>query len=272
MAPASRISPSQPPLNFEHPYLDTGGKPPKKRELGLFDLFVFKMFGCFTPDDLPPPNLNATIYQAGAKSSSSSVTLASTNTANTTVTSTTAPPLPPSPAVSVPCSQPALMHQSSNMNFKSKRRSSRADARSKQSIWPDKMIESPRIVMERTQFVEQRVEERKRQAERQREQHHQGTDEKNTQSSSNDSTSVKSSSGPRSVDKPLSGRSRSQEVSSPTEVIHDFRKVSLKSARTNDTTPSAPPNVAPTSNVDESVVSSSLTGRVSRLSAMFEQQ
>lgn len=64
MSPGKRVSSSQPPLNFQHPYLDNKlARKPQKRELGIVDLFVFKMFGCFTPDDLPPPNPDAPVYQ-----------------------------------------------------------------------------------------------------------------------------------------------------------------------------------------------------------------
>lgn len=276
MEPTSRITPSQPPLNFEHPYLDTGGKLRKKRELGLFDLFVFKMFGCFTTDDLPPTNADETICPPVAtKSSSSSVTLASTTaTTNNSVPFTVTPPVTtPAPVVAAPPpSQPCPSQPVAAANVKSKRRSSRADARSKQSVWPDKVVESPRIVMERTQFVEQRVEERKRQAQRQRQQQLQATDQIN-QSISNDVACDKIPVDTDGVIVPApAGPDRSTQTGSPKEVMHDFRKVSLRSARNNDPEPASSSQDAPTSGVDESMATSGMTGRVSRLSAMFEQQ
>lgn len=154
MAPTRRPSSAPAPLNFEHPYLDGRTKRPQKRELGIIDLVVFKMFGCFTPDDLPPPNPNATVYQAGAgaKSSSSSLTF---NSGATTTTTTATPASAPAPAED---------HAAS-----AKRRLVRSERVARNSAWADDKVLVPdakRAAVERTQFVEQRVEERRRDAER----------------------------------------------------------------------------------------------------------
>lgn len=352
MSPSAGISSSQPPLNFQHPYLDSRVKRPQKRELGLFDLFVFKMFGCFTPDDLPPPNPDATIYQAGGKSSSSSVTLASTGTTATNPTS--APPLPPLPTstgTTTPFTTPntsggvtGTIHNGANINndvaghigssdvagggstggsdhgsnagvstgcngngnsvgngggnpsgnpvnsssasssglnvslglVSGKRRMSRAGTRGSHSAWPVKVPEAPRIAMERTQFVEQRVEQKKREAKRKLEEERAKAAAEAAQSSA---AIAKSTCSTR--------EKLFQKSTSPTSSTSSPKQNPLKSIIDNDVQESAFPfnRINQTSSrdlsidhgvanpkVDDSIQSASVAGRVSRLSAMFEQQ
>lgn len=322
MSPSAGISSSQPPLNFQHPYLDSRVKRPQKRELGLFDLFVFKVFGCFTPDDLPPPNPDATIYQAGAKSSSSSVTLASTGTATTGRTS--AAPVPPaSPAAvaaasagggagagaavvsgvtgtaggplvgvspgtsgggggsaSAGASASALsvtLAPAPNAGGKlgltvgsHKRRASRAEARARQSAWPVKVPEAPRVVMERTQFVEQRVEQKKREAKRRLEEERARAAAEAAESSAailQGATLEKLTQNPLPVQKKV----LKSVVESRDQVVTHFpfdrtglddRRLVTSQISSRESTPKA----------DEAIQSASVAGRVSRLSAMFEQQ
>lgn len=70
---------SHPAGNFSHPYL--AEKRRIRKEFGLGDLFLFKIFGCFSHDELPPPNLDAPIFQKGR---SSSATMTSRSLSNTT--------------------------------------------------------------------------------------------------------------------------------------------------------------------------------------------
>lgn len=88
----ARRSSAANPGDFAHPYLATAAQPskPKRRELGLCNLFLFKVCGCFSGDELPPPNFEAPIYQA-AKSSSSTFTF-NTNTTTTPTASRTHSP------------------------------------------------------------------------------------------------------------------------------------------------------------------------------------
>eukprot|EP00177_Eucheuma_denticulatum_P002918 GFKZ01005243.1.p1 GENE.GFKZ01005243.1~~GFKZ01005243.1.p1 ORF type:complete len:183 (-),score=15.93 GFKZ01005243.1:435-983(-) len=62
-------SPSSPrpssAIHYDHPYLPQRQKTVPKRELGLFDLMLMKVFRCFVvEDELPPPDPTATVYQA----------------------------------------------------------------------------------------------------------------------------------------------------------------------------------------------------------------
>lgn len=69
--------------SFTHPYM-TPQPPPKKKEFGLCDLFLFKVCGCFSHDDMPPPDPSKQVYEH-TKSSSSNIAL--TNTSNVTASS-----------------------------------------------------------------------------------------------------------------------------------------------------------------------------------------
>lgn len=52
-------------VHYDHPYLQQRKKTPSRRELGLFDLMLMKVFRCFVvEDELPPPDPTATVYQA----------------------------------------------------------------------------------------------------------------------------------------------------------------------------------------------------------------
>lgn len=352
MSPSAGISSSQPPLNFQHPYLDSRVKRPQKRELGLFDLFVFKMFGCFTPDDLPPPNPDATIYQAGGKSSSSSVTLASTGTATTNPTS--APPLPPLPTstgtptpfttpntsggvsgtanhsatindvtgnigssdaasggggtgdsdhgsnagISTACIGSGNGAGNSGGNFNvnpvnssnvsssglnvslglvsGKRRLSRAGTRASHSAWPVKVPEAPRIAMERTQFVEQRVEQRKREAKRKLEEERAKAAAEAAQSSAAIAKSTCSTREKllQKTTSPSSSNGSPKQNPLKSIVDNDVKESAFRFNRINQTSTRDLPidHGVAIPKVDDSIQSASVAGRVSRLSAMFEQQ
>ena len=89
--------------DYSHPYLSSsarlstkqGPSRTPKRELGLMDLFLFKMFGCFQNDDMPPPNTTATVHQNGRESSASTITTSVTNTNTTTTASALSTPEAP---------------------------------------------------------------------------------------------------------------------------------------------------------------------------------
>lgn len=90
--------------DYSHPYLSSsarlstkqGPRRTPKRELGLMDLFLFKMFGCFQNDDMPPPNAEVTVQRNERESSASTITTSVTNT-NTTTTASALSTTPEAP-------------------------------------------------------------------------------------------------------------------------------------------------------------------------------
>lgn len=260
MTPGGRRPSSAPaPLNFEHPYLD--GKLPKKnqkRELGIIDLVVFKMFGCFTADDLPPPNPDATVYQAGGKSSSSSTTFTSAGT-NTTLPPSAAPPVPPPPQP-----QPT-----------SGRRRIRSERHSKPSAWSDDKVHMPKVnlpdttrtTVERTQFVEQRAEERKKEAHRKLEEERSKAVEQAAESSAAMAIEAAQKDGRPAPQPPFIQHNRVVSGASSIDRLFPFDRESRSDADTSERSHREP---VPASD-DRKVAMSAGAGRVSRLSAMFEQ-
>lgn len=268
MSPGKRVASSQPPLNFQHPYLENKvARKPQKRELGIVDLFVFKMFGCFTPDDLPPPNPNATVYQAGGRSSSSSVTLSSTMTAPAAAP-TAAPPLPAPPTMSSPNLAKELspgdgtLQQNRRRSFRPDRRSRRSD-----SVWPERVPDhASRAAVERTQFVEQRVEERKREAQRRLEEERVRRAAAAAESSAAIAISaVSDTKKPDGVPVPP----KHERVASLSSIdrLYTFDRDTRSEGETSEVT-----QRESVLSDEGAMAASSVAGRVSRLSAMFENQ
>lgn len=272
MSPGKRVASSQPPLNFQHPYLENKvARKPQKRELGIVDLFVFKMFGCFTPDDLPPPNPNATVYQAGGRSSSSSVTLSSSVTAPAaapTAAPIAAPPLPPPPASSSPISEKDSSPADEPLS-QGRRRSFRPDRRSRRSgsMWPERVPDhASRAAVERTQFVEQRVEERKREAQRRLEEERARRAAAAAESSAAIAIhTVTEKKKPDGAPAPP----KHERVSSTSSVdrLYTFERDNRSEGETSEVT-----QRESVLSDEGAMAASSVAGRVSRLSAMFENQ